>query len=227
MRIVCYFINYNDSFYIPFLAKHYFKFCEKIIMYDQHSTDGSRELAQSLGIEVREFGTSEINDQHYLNIKNECWKEQRGKGINYVIVADADEFVCIDNLQGSAPKVTGYNMISETLPQDDILEINEGAYSESYSKQAIFSPDEIQEINYIHGCHKNRMQGNISTEGNCRLLHYRMIGGVQRIIDRHAMYRARLSSFNKKHNMGFHYNASDENKKNEWLILKNESKPLF
>lgn len=196
-------------------------------MYDQHSIDGSRELAANLGMEVRTFGGSELNDQHYLNVKNHCWKECRGKGIDYVIIADADEFVCIDDLKGSAPKVTGYNMISETLPVIDILEINTGAPSVDYSKQAIFSPDKITEIEYVHGCHKNRIKGNVTTDGNCRLLHYRMIGGVDRIIERHAMYRSRLSMLNKRHKMGFHYSHSDDAKRNEWQVLKNESSTIF
>ena len=112
MRIVVYFINFNDSFYIPFLAKHYGAFCQKIIMYDNHSTDNSVAIAISLGIEVRLFGQfGQLNDQHYLDVKNHCWKEQRGHA-DYVIVVDADEFVCIGNLIGSAPKVTGYDMMS-------------------------------------------------------------------------------------------------------------------
>lgn len=227
MRIVFYFINYNDSFYLPFLAKHYFKFCERIVMYDQHSTDGSRELALSLGMEVRLFGGPDLNDQDYLTIKNECWKECRGKGVSYVIVADADEFVFIDDLRGTAPKVTGFNMVSEKLPINDITEVNTGAPSKDYSKQAIFSPDHIEEINFLHGCHRNRIRGRVTSEGNCRLLHFRMIGGVDRIIERHAMYRARMSELNKRHGMGIHYTHTDTAKRQEWQALKDESKVLF
>lgn len=227
-RIVCYFINYNDSFYIPFLAKHYFRFCEKIVMYDQHSTDGSRELAISLGMEVRTFGTAhELNDQHYLAVKNHCWKECRGKGIDYVIVIDADEFICIDNLEGSAPVVEGFNMIADHLPERDILEIKTGAPSIHYCKQAIFSPDNIQEIDYVHGCHRNRIKGFVTRTGKCRLLHYRMIGGVDRIIERHAVYRSRMGEFNMKHKMGIHYMNNDDSKREEWQQLQSISSILF
>lgn len=230
MRIVAYFINFNDSFYIPFLAKHYGAFCEKIIMYDNYSYDESLTLAKHFNMEVRPFGQpGQLNDQHYLDVKNHCWKEQRGKGIDYVIVCDADEFLIIDEQPlGMAPKVTGYNMISETLPVNDILEIKTGEYSKSYSKQAIFSPDGLEEINFVHGCHVNNMRGNnVTTDGNCRLLHYRMIGGIEMLLQRHEVYRKRMSKFNRQHNMGHHYLHSDEAKRNEWNHLKANSKELW
>jgi hypothetical protein len=112
MKIHLYFINFNDSYYLPFIAKHY-AFCEKIIMFDNYSTDHSVTLANKLGFEVRSFGKpGELNDQHYLDVKNNCWKESRGKA-DYVIVCDADEFIWGDytKLTCSLPKSEGYNMI--------------------------------------------------------------------------------------------------------------------
>lgn len=230
-KIHVYFINYNDSFYIPFFHKHYSKFCEKIIMYDQRSTDNSREIAQSLGIEVRLFGNNELNDQNYLNVKNNCWKECRGKAIDYVIVVDVDEFVNVNyHITDPFPFVQGYNMISESLPVNDIFEVRTGEQSESYSKQAIFNPDFVEEINYVHGCHKNNAvipKADTKEINIVSLYHFRMIGGVDRIIERHAMYRNRMSAFNKTHNMGIHYHHADEAKRNEWNFLKSNAKELW
>ncbi|HXP49876.1 MAG TPA: glycosyltransferase family 2 protein [Bacteroidia bacterium] len=229
MRIIAYFINFNDSFYIPFFAKHYGKFCEKIIMYDNYSTDNSVELAESLRIEVRTFGRRGVlDDQHYLDVKNHCWKEQRDKGIDYVIVVDADEFVHFDTLSGTCPKVIGYNMISDNLPVNDIYEISTGSYSESYSKQAIFCPNALIEINYVHGCHRNNKIGDcFDNESKVKLLHYRQIGGIQRMLDRHAEYRKRMSTFNLQHGMGIHYLHTDEQKIAEWNQLKLQAKQLW
>lgn len=197
-------------------------------MYDNYSTDNSRELAIQLGFEIRSFGQRGVlNDQHYLDVKNHCWKEQKGKGIDYVIVCDADEFIFPDLLIGSAPRVTGYNMISDSRPVNSITEINTGDFSEAYSKQAIFNPDAIIEIDYVHGCHKNRIKGTITTEGHCKLYHYRQIGGVELLINRHYEYMKRMSPFNKKHKMGFHYWASEVEKRNEWNILKSNAKKLW
>lgn len=231
MRIVCYFINYNDSFYLPFFHQHYSQFCERIVMFDQYSTDDSKKIAVELGIEVRNFGRpGQLNDQWYLDVKNNCWKECRGQGIDYIIVVDIDEFLVLPNcLTGTFPRVLGYNMISNTLPVNDIREINTGAFNEQYSKQAIFNPDAIEEINYVHGCHVNNAIGDMDrTDGKtCRLYHYRDIGGVERKIERHAMYRQRMSEFNKKHQMGFHYNHSDAAKREEWRYLQENAKELW
>ncbi len=240
MKITLYFINWNDSFYIPFIHEHYSKFCQRIVMMDQYSDDNSVELAQSFGMEVRNFGRKgELNDQDYLNVKNHVWKECRTPELHadYVIVCDADEFVSIPwhGFIGDHPEVIGYNMVSESLPKESIFEINTGEYSESYSKQAIFSPHNVEEINYVHGAHKNNMvkkntdiisiEFNHPSLGNgiikskqepCTLHHFRCIGGVNRIIQRHAEYRKRLSNFNKQHKMGWHYLVDDVAKINEW-----------
>lgn len=234
MRIVLYFINWNDSFYLPFIKEHYGKFCERIVMYDHYSTDDSIKIANEYGFEVRNFGIkNQLNDQHYLDVKNDCWKECRGIGIDYVIVCDADEFIVIPNLKLSeaCPECTGYNMISENLPEKSIFEISTGEYSEGYSKQAVFSPDRVKEINFVHGCHKNNKilfnPDPWDKRDGIKLYHLRMIGGVQRIISRHAEYRNRMSAFNNKHQMGFHYHHSDNAKINEWNFLKSKAVKLW
>lgn len=223
MRIVLYFINWNDSFYLPFIKEHYGKFCERIVMCDNYSTDGSVELAIKLGFEVRNFGYSgQLNDQSYLDVKDHVWKECRGKGIDYVIVCDADEFLMPPiNLTCSIPHVIGYNMVSDELPERNIMkEIRTGSYSEQYSKEVIFSPDKITEIRYGHGCHINHKEGEITQHNTCYLYHYRMIGGVDRLIERHAVYRKRLSAFNLKFQMGSHYLHEDNAKRDEWEHLQ-------
>jgi glycosyltransferase involved in cell wall biosynthesis len=219
-RFHLYFINFNDSYYLPFLAKHY-AFCERITMFDNYSTDNSVELAKSLGFEVKYFGKQgELNDQHYLDVKNNCWKESRGHA-DYVIVCDADEFLFGDynNVTCSLPMSDGYNMISNSLPKQNITEINTGTFDVNYGKQIMFCPNRIYEINYVHGCHVNKAVGDITSHNTMKMLHYRMIGGVYRIINRHRVYLQRMSQFNHKHNMGHHYKHSEAAKREEWNTL--------
>lgn len=199
-------------------------------MYDNYSTDNSVELAKSFGMEVRSFGLPGIlNDQHYLDVKNHCWKEQRNKGVDYVIVVDADEFIGPSiHLSCAFPKVKGFNMISENLPIKSMSEINIGEPSESYSKRAIFSPDKIQEINFVHGCHRNNAIGETNDNyDTCLLYHFRCIGGFERLYNRHLEYQKRMSKFNRDNNMGHHYLVDRETKLKEWEIMKQNSKELW
>ena len=228
MNITMYFINWNDIEYLPFLKIHYGSFCNKIVMYDNYSTDGSVNFAKKLGFEVRTFGKKgELNDQYYLDVKNNCWKEEKHKS-DYVIVCDADEFIKIpDKLTCSIPRMEGYNMVSDQMPKHSIFDINTGEPSESYSKWAIFSPSRIKDINYVHGCHVAKPVGDLSNHDTCQLYHYRQIGGVDRLIKRHEQYRERMSAFNKKHGMGFHYLHDNHSKIEEFNYLKQRAVELW
>jgi glycosyltransferase involved in cell wall biosynthesis len=228
MRLSLYFINWNDSFYLPFIKEHYGKFCQKIVMYDNHSTDNSVTLAKQLGFQVKTFGMrNHLNDQHYLDVKNHCWKEDRGK-FDYVIVCDADEFLERPfNLTGSCPEITGYNMISDSLPDNSVFEIKTGAEDIQYSKQIIFDPNKVQEINYVHGCHQNHKTGEITPGTPLKLFHYRMIGGFDRLYQKHYQYQLRMSEFNKKYRMGHHYLVDANQKKVEWDYLQSKAVGLW
>ncbi len=225
MKITLFFINWNDSFYIPFIAKHYRLICHRIVMYDNHSTDNSVELAKEFGFEIKTFGTpGELNDKEYLNIKNNCWKECKD---DWVIVCDADEFlynpylwqllkVCKKN-RFTICNTTGFNIYSEKLPIHSIFEINTGIFDQDYSKKVIFDPKKIDEIGYIYGCHRAKPKGYLrETTGFLTLFHYRNIGGPQRLIDRHAIYRLRMADINVKLGLGVHYLQSDEQRLAEW-----------
>lgn len=197
-------------------------------MYDNFSSDNSVDICKLLGIEVRTFGKQgELNDLHYLEVKNNCWKEQKNTGVDYVIVVDADEFLFPDVLKGTAPVVNGYDMCSEDLPIDSIEEINTGVNSINYSKQCIFDPTNISEINYNFGCHSNNIKGLVTRKGRCRLLHFRNIGGIDRLLQRHEEYKNRMSLLNKANRLGVHYTYTNEKKIMEWNTLKDNSKKLW
>lgn len=224
MRIALHFINWNDSFYLPFIKANY-SYCEKIVMWDNYSTDHSVKIAKELGFEVRSFGVKgQLNDQHYIDVKNHCWKED--KEFDYVIVCDADEFLKGDvlSLTSSLPKVQGYNMISDGL---NIENINTGYPNEAYSKRIIFDPKRIHEINFVHGCHVAKPQGDITEHDQMCLYHYRCVGGFERLWNRHQEYQRRLSTFNRRHRMGHHYLVDKATKRNEWQAMKSMAYEIY
>src|SRR5690606_28042527 len=88
MKIHAYILTWNESDIIGLVIKHYQKFCDKITIMDNYSSDGTDKIAQSMGCEVRKFGTKFFDDAENMKVKNECWK---GSDADWVIVCDADE----------------------------------------------------------------------------------------------------------------------------------------
>lgn len=210
---------------IHLTIKHYKQFCDKVILYDNFSTDRTREIAKGLGAEVRLFGEKgQLSDKWYLKIKNNCWKESEA---DWVIVCDADEILYAPMIydkiyeakeRGETIFVTyGWNVFSNDMPCETFLEIQTGFFDKNYSKTVIFNPKEIKEINFGYGCHESQPRGNVVwSRDTLTLFHYRNIGGSERLVERHRVYRKRLSALNKELKLGVHYNYPDERRRLEW-----------
>lgn len=240
-QMICeaFIIAWNEQDSIHLTIQHLKTFCDKITVYDNFSTDDTPEICASMGCAVSQFGTpGELNDVHYTNLKNSCWK---GSGADWVLVCDMDEILYHsdlkfilkqDKLYGSTIfKTRGFNMISNEMPLTSWLDIQTGVPDKSYSKLVIFDPKAITDINYIHGCHEAKPAGRL-TWGSVELplLHYRCVGGVERLINRHKLYAPRLSDVNRRWKMGNYEYALDEKlcqeKRVEFAALLENSRPL-
>lgn len=225
MVVEAHIIAWNESETIHLTIKHYQKFCSKIIIYDNFSDDNTREIAEAIGCEVKLFGVKGVlSDVEYTKIKNNCWK---GSTADWVIVCDADEildFRLPTDQTCTILKTFGWNVFHEDVPRETWLEIKTGFHDPNYSKYVCFRPSKIKEINYVHGCHVAKPIGNvIFSEIIIPLFHYRNVGGPDRLIKRHAMYRPRMSQHNLKWNMGGHYLHDDERRRKEWTEQYNKS----
>lgn len=234
-------IAWNEAETIHLTIKHYQEFCSRIIVWDNHSTDNTREIAKAMNCIVKTFGVpGQLSDRAYMELKNECWKKNNpGQDIrDWVIVVDADEillplynawdFVCKSHsIYKTIYRTQGWNVFSHDMPKESWLEITNGIPEENYSKNVIFDPKQITDINYHIGGHVCKPRGNVvwSDEILC-LLHYRNVGGPQRLIERHKLYRPRMSDENLQRNWGHHYLESDEWRVKEWEEKYSRSKPL-
>lgn len=250
MKIEAYLICWNEEEILPFVIKHYQKLCDKITIFDNFSADRSREIAESMGCDVRMFGEpGKLNDQYYLDIKNNCWK---GSDADYVIVCDADEVLHITHdevlysMMGKYSsnqlinfwdhwkshgvtifKTQGWQITSDAMPNEDITEITTGYAFDNYSKNIIFDPKRIKEINFNPGAHRINPIGEIVwSEETLYVLHYRQIGGVNRLIKRYNEYKKRMSMFNRKNGYGIHYLQRPEQIRASWKRDMLKSKPL-
>jgi hypothetical protein len=187
---------------------------------------------------VKFFGEpGNLNDQHYLDVKNNCWKESTA---DYVIVCDCDEVLFSGlpmnksvfsyyNKHGvTIIKTQGWQIISNEMPKENITDITNGWAFNNYSKAVIFDPKAIQEINYNPGAHRIAPIGNVVySEETIYLLHYRQIGGVKRLINRYKQYCSRMSELNHRKGYGIHYKKPMQKIISDWRKEMAISKPLF
>lgn len=236
MNIEAFLLCWNEKDIMPLVVKHYQKFCNKITILDNYSTDGSDELAKSLGCEVVKFGTKFFDDGENMKIKNECWKSSSD---DWVIVADFDEVLfASENIYQRLARIRfegitilktiGWQIMSNEMPKEDLLEITNGYEFSNYAKNIIFNPKEITAIEYNPGAHLCNPQGNVVwSEESLYVLHYKHIGGVERTIKRYKEYQPRMSKNNRKNGWGSHYNRSIPSIKQEWNERMLKSKPLI
>jgi len=215
-----YIMAWNEEEIIALTIKHYQKFCSKITILDNWSTDRTREIAEARGCYIQSFGIAGIlNDKEYVKVKNSCYLNSQYK---YVIVCDADEILWHPDIKqilerdtGNIFNIIGYDIFSNDMPKDDFLEIQTGQFSPNYCKKIIFSPS--VKINFRLGAHVCAPQSRlIPSSETLTLFHYANIGGYQRLSDRHAIYRKRLSKVNKHFGLGCHYSFPEEQRKREW-----------
>jgi hypothetical protein len=224
-EIHVYAICWNEENLLPFFLDHYSSFCDKIFIYDNRSSDRSREIISSYPKSIlRDFDTgNQIRDDLYLKVKNQEWKKSR-QIASWVIVCDIDEFFYhqepkeyLKRIKSSGYNIVkpkGFNMVSEEYPVVGIpitSQVTNGVAFEPESKLCAFNPNLIEEINYSAGCHSARPIGKNVTihTGEAFLLHYKFLGR-ENYIKRNIEYQKRLSSVNIQRNWGAHYLQSRE-----------------
>lgn len=226
MVVHAYVMAWNEAETIHLTIKHYQQFCDKVILLDNFSDDNTREIAEQMGAEVRLFGIKGVlDDREYTKIKNNVWKESDA---DWVIVVDADEMFetsCFPKY-ATILRPQGWQVVSRDMPKENWLEITNGFAYDQYSKLCCFRPKEITDINYVHGCHVANPKGNVKIEDWGTLFHYRNVGGPERLVKRHALYRERMSDWNKKWKAGGHYLYEDQQRRKEWEEQFNGSRPF-
>lgn len=235
MKIETHFIAWNREDSIHWTINHYKKL-GKVILYDNFSEDNTREIAETCGAEIQLFGNRGVlSDQHYLDVKNHCWKSSKA---DWVIIVDDDEILYHENLSGILQKALdytiikprGYSMYSDSMPVNDWTDIKTGIKDEKYSKLCIFNPQQIKEIGYVFGCHEANPKGNLKFyyENDIYLLHYHAVGGAERMIQRHQIYESRRqnSPINMRWGLGVEYGFSPESKR-KWYIEQRERSSIL
>lgn len=217
-----YALCWNEEKMLPFMFDYYKQFVDCFTLYDNYSDDSSESIILSQpNAHIKKFSMDgEINDYIYQDIKNNCWKQSRGKA-DYVIVCDTDEFIYHSDIHQaitqlkcdkySIVKPYGYNMYSTNYPVYDSQhlltdQVKRGIRVPMFDKCILFDPHAIVEINYKPGAHECHPWGRVKKYRNedIKLLHYKNIG-LEQLLERNRAYASRLSKENTEKGYGAEY----------------------
>lgn len=225
-NIIWYVLCWNEMPILPFMIDYWKIIARKVIIYDNNSTDGTLEYLKNFDwIEVRPYPietNDTIDDGIHVQIKNNCWKEQKNNNVDFVIVSDLDEIIWSKDLYSqletlkreniAVVKPVGYDFVSQEFPIHGNLLLHEQietcCRTPMWDKCILFQPDLIEDINYSPGAHfcdpilKQNYKKCSST--SLFLFHFKYLS-VEYLIMKRFATRGRLSENNIKNNWGFEY----------------------
>jgi glycosyltransferase involved in cell wall biosynthesis len=240
MKIHAYIIAWNEEKILPFTLDYYSKFCEKIYVYDNMSTDNSDEIYKKYDkVIVKKWDSPEkkYNDVVLSELKSNVYKQSRKHNVDWVIVCDCDEYLYHENLIDklkeykengvNIPKIDGHDMFSDTFPTYDgkLLTDKVKIGSETYDpmcKNIIFTPS--LNITYMPGAHTNKVDNPIYSESaELKLLHYKFLG-KDYVLERYGNLSEQLSDFNKQTGLSGHWTRPpmkymDEMKEKQFKVI--------
>jgi hypothetical protein len=202
VRIWVFAYGFNEVAVLPFWLRHYSAFADQIHVWDDHSTDGTRELlAAHPKVVLHDWpGTDGMDEEMNLELAHASYPLARGHA-DWVMWPDMDEFLYHPDMHNylagrkaagrEAIYAWGYNMIAENgLPPDDgksqIWELlRTGVHAPVYSKPIIFQPHiDLRWARGKHHLYDGAGSINVgpvpqwfrSDEWEIKLLHYRYLG---------------------------------------------------
>lgn len=145
----------NERAIIGFWIRHYAQFCERLHVFDDGSTDGTREMVQSFpGVDLHDLPFTGLDESALLDLAHGVVRAQSGKA-DWCIWADVDEFLHAENIRERLRQLracgypfcrtVGFNMTSKPLPTDDgegqlTAIYRTGIRAPVYSKPIIVNP---------------------------------------------------------------------------------------
>ena len=120
----------NEEDIIPFCIDYWKRIADKVIVYDNGSTDSSIELLSKYDwIEIRHFETEGQNDPYQKQVKELAYKEFRDQA-TVIIISDMDEVFYFENLEKELDKMINGNYDAMILPLYSLCEDKKPEYEE-------------------------------------------------------------------------------------------------
>lgn len=187
MKITVFTISYNEGYMMPFFLRHYSAFADKIVVWDEHSTDGTREAVKACKrAELRDWPYKGLDDESFRFVQSHWYRDSDS---DWVMWPDVDELLVHSDWRTSlwaskqcginAITTPGFNMVPDAPPVDDGRSqfydlCNLGIPSENYTKTIIFSPR--LKIDFDYGRHKICRAEGLRAHQFGKLLHCHFLG---------------------------------------------------
>lgn len=226
MRIHVFSVCWNEAKMAGFFLRHYGAFAERIVVYDEDSTDGSPSLLRSApNVTLKRFVRTQPDsfDLSKKALYDACWKESRGTA-DWVMIVDMDEHVHHPRLVAQLAEykragvtfvpALGFQMFTDEFPGkgERLSETRtRGAPDRWYSKPIVFDPDAVDELNLAIGGHSAQPTGRIvlPAEDELMLLHYKFLS-LEYVAARNGILQGRRGLKDVENKWGKHYANTPE-----------------
>ncbi len=192
MKIIVATLTHNNLDIIPFWLRHYALFADEIAVWDDNSTDGTKQiLAAHPKVMLRDWPhASGIQEDVFLAHWYAVYPTAAEHGFDWMMLPDSDEFIYAPNVRAvleaekaigtEVIQTQGFNMTGNGMPPDDGRQIWEilktGVGSGVYSKPVVFNP--AAKVQWVRGRHAlENCSPKMSDGPKLKLLHYRYLGG--------------------------------------------------
>lgn len=241
MRVHLYSPCWNEERIIPFYLRHYEPLVDRIVIFDDNSTDRSRELLrQSPKVEMRQLEQAASSQLAMTTEVNRCWKESRGRA-DWVFITDFDEFLyhprLLDYLGECQAKgftifqPVGLDMVSPQFPDKDAVltnSVRRGRPLDSMDKPIIFDPNAIEEMNFEAGRHAAEPSGRVvfPPTREVKLLHYKHLG-ADYLVSRTNNLRSRRTDLDRQVGWSFHWDRPEEQLRSSFERMLSRSQEVI
>lgn len=164
MKVCWIVLCFNEMDILPFVRKYWERVADKVVVFDNHSTDGSIEYLKKIPyVELRHFETNGQNDIIQKQIKEQAYLEFKDQ-FDFIIISDMDEVFYFNNFTGALDKMIEENANVLATPIYSLCEDNKPTPEEDkllhqqchkFYKQRMNHMDKFDDISKlsIFNCH--------------------------------------------------------------------------
>ena len=248
-KIVLYTLTYNESDIVEYSVDYWKALgVEKAIIYDNYSTDNTVEkLSKYDWIEIRKFQSDGMTDDLHAIIKNNCWKEQKGKDV-WCLICDFDEWLyspdidsIIDKMEKNKCSVLGtkwYAICNDSTPtyKEGILlhQQSDKFYLQDVNRNfpelgkfMLINPNMIDDMGWSVGNHICNPKGDfkvyIAGVKDAVAIHLNKGFSPQYFVEKRKRMAKRLSALNNAKGYCYEYNFPEEKSREEYRKYQKDS----